>query len=117
MQCPKAHTARRGSQYGGKGLLVPLKNLYVRTKAVQHIVQHGAVAVQHHPLRRAHKGVNGILRLLPLRRCLAAWFAQNTYVRHAVNAVSETIQLLLAHKLRLTREQCREFCRKINARL
>lgn len=37
--------------------------------------------------------------------------------RHAVNAVSETIQLLLAHKLRLTREQCREFCRKINARL
>ena len=37
--------------------------------------------------------------------------------RRAVNAVAETIQILLAHKLRLTREQCREFCRKINARL
>ena len=64
---PKAHTARRGSQYGGKGLLVPLKNLYVRTKAVQHIVQHGTVAVYHHPLRLAYKGVNGILRLMLLR--------------------------------------------------
>ena len=37
--------------------------------------------------------------------------------RQAVNAISETIQILLAHKLRLTREQCREFCHKINARL
>ena len=37
--------------------------------------------------------------------------------RQAVNAIAETIQILLAHKLRLTREQCRDFCRKINARL
>lgn len=37
--------------------------------------------------------------------------------RQAVNAIAETIAVLLAHKLRLTREQCRDFCRKINARL
>ena len=97
MQCPKAHTARRGGQYGGKGLLVPLKNLYVRTKAVQHIVQHGAVAVQHHPLWRTHKGVNGILCLLLLRRLFAAGLVQYPNIRHAVYAVQPRMGVVVGN--------------------
>ena len=85
----------KSAHRGGKGLLVPLKNLYVRTKAVQHIVQHGAVAVQHHPLRRTHKGVNGILCLLLLRRLFAAGLVQYPNIRHAVNAVQPRVRIVV----------------------
>ena len=103
MQCPKAHTARRGSQYGGKGLLVPLKNLYVRTKAVQHIVQHGAVAVQHHPLRRAYRLIGAeILRTKKMyeenwsrmERLIEKWTPKASVASSKITKLKEHILLL-----------------------
>ena len=54
-----------------------------------------AVAVQHHPLRRAYKGVNGILRLLLLRRRFAAGLVQYPNIRHAVNAVQPRVRIVV----------------------
>ena len=51
--------------------------------------------MQHHPLRRAYKGVNGILRLLLLRRRFAAGLIQYPNIRHAVNAVQPRVRIVV----------------------
>ena len=71
---------------------------------------------QIHTLPAYDPSVNGVPSLIADLLPEAFPSIQSTS-RQAVNAIAETIQILLAHKLRLTREQCRDFCRKINARL